>query len=200
MATNLDVLTDKIYREGVEKARHEADEILKKAREEARQITEQAKANSKAMLEDAQKEADGMMKNAVADIRMAGNQAISALKQEIKNLLSRQIIEKPVGELFSDPAFLKAVILEVVKNTAEGSHDVKIPARLKNKIDQSFENALKKEVKELKITFDDKLHGGFRLGKNGEDYSLTFSDEDFAAYFKSFLRNKAEEVLFGNRK
>lgn len=201
MATNLDMLTDKIYREGVEKARQEAESIVEKARQEAREVLKEAKDQSDGLLAEAQKEAEGLKKNALADIRLAGNQAISTLKQEIRKLLNEKIIEKPIGDLFNDPSFLKTIILEVVKNGAnEGLHEVKLPTRLKNSFDQSFENALKKEVKELKVTFDDRLHGGFRLSKEGEDYSFTFSDEDFAAYFKSFLRNKAEDVLFGNSK
>ncbi len=55
MTTKVFELTEKIYKEGVEKAKTEADIILEKAKNEASNIIDAAKQNEKEIIELAKK-------------------------------------------------------------------------------------------------------------------------------------------------
>ncbi|MCD4698471.1 MAG: hypothetical protein K8S16_19770, partial [Bacteroidales bacterium] len=57
-------LTEKIYNEGVEKAKKEAEVIIANAKKEADNIINSAKNKEKNIAEQAQKQADELKKNA----------------------------------------------------------------------------------------------------------------------------------------
>ncbi|MGF1636991.1 MAG: hypothetical protein ACFCUU_07960 [Cyclobacteriaceae bacterium] len=199
MATNLDILTEKIYREGIDKAQKEADELLESTKQEAEKILEEAKRKAEQIVKDAHKEADSLQRNALADVKLAGNQAMSALKQELRKLINKKILEDPLTEAFSDKEFLKKLIIETVKLWKPDSDKaLSLPANLEGQLDSAFENSLKKESKNLEIKFDNKLSAGFRIAGKNDDYTLTFTDSDFVEFFKPYLRDKTSSILFND--
>ena len=47
------------------------------------------------------------------------------------------------------------------------------------------------------ITFDEKIKGGFRIGPKDNSYVISFTDEDFMNFFRSFMRPRTINLLFG---
>lgn len=111
MEQKLENLTKKIYDEGVERAKKEAEEIIQKARQDAEKIIQKARDEADNIHKKAENESAELKRNTQADLRLAGNQAVSALKQQIKELLAAHILKEKTSELFADPAFLKEMIL-----------------------------------------------------------------------------------------
>lgn len=197
MATNLDQLTEKIYQEGIDKARKEAEEIIDKARKEADEIISSSKEKAQAILKVATAEAETMQKNTLADVKLAADQSISALKQQIRKLISKSILEDPLKDLFSDQSFLKELILGIVGTWRPDSEVVlTLPERLQEKFDKALESSIKKETRGLQVHFDKRLSAGFRIAEKEQDYTITFTDEDFAEFFRPYLRSKTEDILF----
>ncbi len=197
MATNLDALAERIYRDGVEKAQDEANEILKKARTEAANILEEARQKSETILKEAEKESDKLKRNVLSDISMAGDQAIIRLKQEIKELLVNRILAEPIKDIFTDKKFIKNLIMSIASSFDDKRGvELTLPESMKKTIDQAMESSLHQEIKDLTIDFNKKLKAGFRIAKKGEAYAITFTDMDFVEFFKPFLNQKTEEVLF----
>ena len=89
MNSKLQGLTERLYKEGIEKARTEAAEILKKANDEAAQIITKAKTEAETLQKNSQAEAEQLLSRTKSEAKMAGEQAITTLKQEIVNLLSQ---------------------------------------------------------------------------------------------------------------
>ncbi|MCG8309867.1 MAG: hypothetical protein MI975_20895 [Cytophagales bacterium] len=197
MEKNIDLLTQKIYEEGIEKANQEVEKIIDEARQKADSIVKKAKGEAERIIENAGKEADALQKNSISEIKLGGQQAISSLKQNIQNLLSDKILSESISMAFEDPEFLKGIILEVVKEwrSASGTN-ISLSEGLKEKIDKSFEKSLSKEIKNLNITFDKKLKGGFKVSQSGKTFQIVFSDEDFIEFFKPYLRERSKDILF----
>jgi V/A-type H+-transporting ATPase subunit E len=204
MESKLAELTKKIYAEGVEKAREEAESILKNAREEAEKILEEARREAKKIKEQAEKEAEETQRNAHAELQLAARQASSALKQKIARLVMTEVIDKPVKKAFAEPAFIKELIEKLIEhwNPEEANGmgaRLTLPAETEKRLDEYLSERLRGLLNEgLHIDFDEKQSSGFRVGPADGSYQLSFSEADFENFFKEFLRPRAARLLYGN--
>jgi V/A-type H+/Na+-transporting ATPase subunit E len=194
---NLDALTEKIYREGIEKANKESDELLENAKKESEKIIREAREKADKIIHDANKETEEIKKNAISDIRLAGDKAIITLRQEIRKMIGARVIDEPFKKLFSDTEFLKKLILAVVeKSDLKTDAEIRLPEKMREDMEKALEGDLRKQLNGLEITFDTRLSGGFQIHKKDEEYLITFTDADFAEFFKPFLNKKTGELLF----
>jgi len=197
MEHNIDQLTEKIYQEGIEKGKHEAAKIVENAKSEAAAMIKKAQAEGDKIRSKAEQDAENLKRNTLSEIKLAGDQSVSALKQKIKDLISEDILDSKIKDLFVTEAFLKTIILEIVKNwEASQGINVTLSKSVEKKLSDSFEASIVKAAKGLVINFDHKLKGGFKISESGSSYQIAFTDEDFIEFFKPFLRQKAEQVLF----
>ena len=196
----LDSLLERIYQDGVEKSNKKADEIISNAKSEAERIIKEAEAKSEEIIKEAERKSEELKKNTITDVRMAGEQSISALKQRVKELVTAKVLEDGLKGAFADANFLKDLILEVVKkwDISSGDSDVTVyfPESKKGDIDSAFEKSIKSAIKNATINFDKKLSNGFKIVPEGGNYQLQFTDEDFVAFFSDYIKAKTEEVIF----
>ncbi|WPC22899.1 V-type ATP synthase subunit E [Brachyspira hyodysenteriae] len=196
----LDSLLERIYQDGVEKSNKKADEIISNAKSEADRIIKEAEAKSEEIIKEAERKSEELKKNTITDVRMAGEQSISALKQRIKDLVTAKVLEEGLKGAFADTSFLKDLILEVVKkwdiNSSDADVTVYFPESKKSDIDSSFEKSIKSAIKNATINFDKKLSNGFKIVPEGGNYQLQFTDEDFVEFFSDYIKAKTEEVIF----
>ena len=196
----LDSLLERIYQDGVEKSNKKADEIISNAKSEAERIVKEAEAKSEEIIKEAERTSEELKKNTITDVRMAGEQSISALKQRVKELVTAKVLEDGLKGAFADANFLKDLILEVVKkwDISSGDSDVTVyfPESKKGDIDSAFEKSIKSAIRNATINFDKKLSNGFKIVPEGGNYQLQFTDEDFVAFFSDYIKAKTEEVIF----
>ena len=83
----LELLTKKIYEEGIEKAQQDAQDILNKAKNEADNIVKEAENKANAIIEKAQSESAALRQKTETELGMSAKQAVAALKQQITNLI-----------------------------------------------------------------------------------------------------------------
>ena len=81
MDSKIQQLTEVIYNEGVQKAREEAEAILKEAREKAARIEEEAQKAAATIMADTRKKSQEFSRHVESEVKMTLNQAISAMKQ-----------------------------------------------------------------------------------------------------------------------
>lgn len=194
----LDSLLERVYQDGVEKSNKKADEIISNAKSEAEKILKDAESKSEEIIKEAERKAEELKKNTITDVRMAGEQSISVLKQRIKELVSASVLEDGLKGAFADTNFLKDLILEVVKKWDIASDDVSFyfPESKKGDINDAFEKSIKSAIKNATINFDKKLSNGFKIVPEGGNYQMQFTDEDFVEFFSDFIKAKTEEVVF----
>lgn len=195
--SNIDLLTEKIYQEGLEKAKKEEKRIINEAKEEAEQIIENAKQKAEEIINEANKNAETTSRNTLSEIKLAGEQAIVKLKQKIRELLQENVLAKPLKQVFDDHQFLKDLILTIAQHSENPDQaGLILPEKLKTQMNDALENSIKKEADGLTIRFDNKLKGGFQIHYKDKGYIITFTDDDFTEFFKPFLNKKTAEILF----
>jgi len=202
MENKLQELTQKLYNEGVEKANEEADKIIKEAKSEADKIKKNAEKEAKGIIEEAEQKSEETKKNVHAELELASKQTVRKVKQQITDLITSKVIDEPVKKAFDDEKFVKEIIETMIKNwDPQKKESVDLSVLLPEKMEKEFEKYFKaktgKELNsKLELSFSDAVKGGFKIGPDDNSYKISFTEEDFINFFKSYLRPKTGEMLF----
>lgn len=101
-----------------------------------------------------------------------------------------------------DPEFVKAMLLSVARNwNGASSSKVELQALLPEAERAKFDAAFAAAAKELleagiEVGYSKEVRTGFKVGAKGRRYYISFSDDDFEALLKEYLRGKISELLF----
>lgn len=202
MTNKVQELTEKIYNEGINKAKADAEKIIAEAKKEAGTIIQSAQKEREAILAQAKKEVAEVKTNANAEMQLAARQFISHVKQQITNAITAEQVEKKVKEAFNDTDFLKNMILTLVKNWNAQSQDqpelqLLLSEKETNELSDFFESkAFEALNKSIEVKWDEKVKNGFKIGPKGGGYIIRFSDVDFENYFKKYFKEKTRNLLF----
>jgi len=196
MDTKIQELTEKIYKEGVEKGQEEANRIVAGAREQEESIIHEAENKAKQILANAEKQAEELKRNTQAELRLFATQAIEALKSEVANLVTDRIVTDNVQAAAADAGYMQKVILELAKEWAK-NEAVTIQTADAQSLTGYFEaNAKETLTQGVKIEQVNGKKTSFTLAPADGAYKISFGEEEFIAYFKEFLRPQLIEMLF----
>ena len=98
-------LTEKLYREGVERGQAEAAKIKAEAEAEAQKILDNAREQAQTIEAQAKKKAAELDANTKGELKLYTSQALNALRSEITNVLTNNTVEEAVKGLVADPEF-----------------------------------------------------------------------------------------------
>jgi V/A-type H+/Na+-transporting ATPase subunit E len=205
MEKKLQELTEKIYSEGVEKARTEADRMLSEAKKNADAEISKANKQAEQIVADAKKKADEIVRNGQSEMKLAVNQALSEVKQKITELVTAKTVTGAVAPAVSDKDFMKKIIESAVKNffadqTKGMDVELILPEEMKNELEAYFKAAAKNLLNGgLELRFDSSVENGFKIGPADGGYRLSFTDKDFENFFKKYMKPKTAELLFGGK-
>lgn len=190
-------LTSKLYSEGVEKGKEEADKIIADARTQHNQIVNDAKKEADHIVSTAGRETNELRKNTESELKMYASQASEALKTEITNLVTDKLSANNVKAATEDKSFMQKLIVDLVQNWSKNEKltiGVANAEELKNYISANAKNLLDKG---LNIESVNGLKTGFTLSPEDGSYKVKFGEEEFIEYFKEFLRPQIRQLLFG---
>lgn len=199
MTDQLQDLLQRVYQEGVEKARAEAEQIIQNAQRSADDTLSKAKAEAEKLIQEANAKAIELKKNSETDLKMAASHTLNSVKQQLVDIILLKSLDDPAKAGFSDPAFLKDIILAAIDawKASGGSGSIQINQAMQGKLDEGFLGSLSSKLgAELKVEFSPSMKNGFSLSPIDGSYKLSFTDEDFANLFKSYLRARTAELLF----
>ncbi len=189
-------LTSKLYSEGVEKGREEADKIVAAAHAQREKILNEAKAKAEEIIAVAEKEAAEIKKHTEAELKLYASQSSAALKSEIINLVTDKLATMNVKAATADKFFMQQLIVELVKNWAEkGNLTVGIvdAAALESYIASNAKQLLDGG---LRIESVNGLETEFTLSPADGSYKVNFGEAELIAYFKELLRPAIQKLLF----
>lgn len=194
---NLDILTDKIYQEGIEKAQKDSRDIISKAEADRDQMLEIANSEAKKIIINAEKEAVRITRSVEKELQLKGKQLVSDLKNEIQNVLSKKILNTNTKAAFADDKFLQSAILAAIASWKPTDDlELILPKELEKKLDSAFSKSISDHTTNLVITFNDRLTSGFRIAKKSDGYQISFSEDDFVALFAPYLNKQIDALLF----
>ena len=172
MENKLQELTKKLYDEGLEKGRAEADRLV------------------------------GEAKNEAAEIALAGKQAAAKIKSEIASMIVAKATAAGVKEAALDPAFIKEMLLAVAGNwngADAGKVELKalLPEAERTKLDAAFGKSARELLAAgIEVGYSKEVKSGFKVGAKDGGYYISFSDADFDALLGEYLREKVSDMLF----
>lgn len=202
MESNLNELTKRVRQEGIEEANQEAEKIISAARKEAESILQKARQDEQNILEKAQQDSQDLKKNMESEIQMAGKHTLNSVKQSVSGLIKAKVLDEPVAGAFKDKDFLKNIIEQIIKNwnPTDGSPadlTLLLPEADIEQLGKYFEAQSQQTLgKGLEVRFDSRMKDGFKIGPQDGSYVISFTDEDFSAFFSQFLREKVYGLLF----
>jgi V/A-type H+/Na+-transporting ATPase subunit E len=202
MEQKIQELTAKIYQEGVEKGESQAKKIIAEAQEKAGGILTDAKTQAEKIIAEARQQAAELKRNTEAEIRLSGTQALSAIKQQLLDLVTAGVVDESMTATLSDPATIREFVALVVQNWKMGNEtprlEVLLPVQKQDELKKAFEKGGSDLLKKgLSLSFSKLLKAGFRIGPQDGTFKISLSDEDFAEFFKEYLRPKTRTWLFG---
>ena len=196
MENKIQELTDKIYREGVEKGNVEAQKLVEKAQEDAKRIIEDAHKEAEAILVNARKSADELAENTKSELKLFAGQAVNALKSEIATLVTNQLVDADIKAFAANKDYLNSFIVALASKWCEnepiviGASDAE---SLKKYFASKAKNLLDKGIKIEQVNGSKTL---FTVSPADGSYKVNFGEEEFMNYFKEFLRPQLVEMLF----
>ena len=196
MENKIQELTDKIYREGVEKGNTEAQKLIANAQDEAKKIVEDARKEAEAIVAASRKSADELAENTKSELKLFAGQAVNALKSEIATLVTDKIVNADVKAFAADKDYLNAFIVALASKWSVNEPIVISSADadgLKKYFASQAKALLDKGVKIEQVNGNKTL---FTVSPADGSYKVNFGEEEFMNYFKEFLRPQLVEMLF----
>lgn len=196
MENKIQELTDKIYREGVEKGNEEAQKLIAKAQEEAKRIIEDAHKEADSIVATAHKSADELAENTKSELKLFAGQAVNALKSEIATLVTDNIVNADVKAFAANKDYLNAFIVALASKWSVNEPIVIYTADAEGLTKYFAAKAKDLLDKGVKIEQVNGIKTLFSVSPADGSYKVNFGEEEFMNYFKEFLRPQLVEMLF----
>ena len=196
MENKIQELTDKIYREGVEKGNEEAQRLIANAQEEAKKIIEDARKEAESIVNSSRKSADELVENTKSELKLFAGQAVNALKSEIATLVTNKIVSADVKAFAANKDFLNAFIVALASKWS-----VNEPIVISTPDAEGLKKYFAVQAKDLldkgvRIEQVNGIKTLFSVSPADGSYKVNFGEEEFMNYFKEFLRPQLVEMLF----
>lgn len=202
MTDKIQEITEKIYNDGVIKAKNDSDQIISDAKARADEIINSAKNTQQELLDTAQKLANEIKQKTNTELQLAGRQFISKLKQQITQTICTSQVKGHIKNALSDNDFIKEILLHIVKNwSSQKSEDIDLKILLSEQKEKELRTFFESKARDtldkgVEIEFDSNIKSGFKISPKNGSYFLSFSEKDFENYFKSYIKDNTRKLLF----
>ncbi len=195
MAEDLQGLLDRIQNDGIKKAEMERDSILADAKAQAEKIVADAKAQAEKIVADAKTQAQDDEKRAAKNIRQAARDTLNTFKADLLARLQR--VTKDMAGQAMTPALMADIIRTMAAAYAQKS-DAGLEVLLPEKDAAALEAGLKAALlNNIKVEAASGFSAGLKIGFNGSDEYLDFSDEALTDVICEFVGPKLAAILKG---
>lgn len=199
METNLEKLTQTLYDEGLARGRAEGERMEREARGKAEKIVTEAEAKAARIVRKATEQAEELRTNTLAEVVMAGREAIGRIKSELAGAVVAKSIGSGVHSAGIDPEFIKRILVAMAHNWRGGGASLValLPESEREKLDAAFSASAGELLKAgIEVGYSASVKTGFRVGEKGGGYYISFSDENFEALLGEYLRERAAKILY----
>lgn len=195
MAEDLQGLLDRIQNDGIKKAEMERDSILADAKAQAEKIVADAKAQAEKIVADAKTQAQDDEKRAAENIRQAARDTLNTFKADLLARLQR--VTKDMAGRAMTPALMADIIRTMAAAYVQKS-DAGLEVLLPEKDAAALEAGLKAALlNNIKVEAASGFSAGLKIGFNGSDEYLDFSDEALTDVICEFVGPKLAAILKG---
>lgn len=192
-------LIDRIRREGIDKARAQAEEIVSGAKKRAEELVQSAQQQAQDILKRSEAEAQIHAERSIKAIRQAARDVLIAVGHGVERLFG-ELIRNAVSEILT-PEELARMIVELAKSYAEHGSDtsrieVLISPGDQEKLKQLFLEKYRRALDEgVEIRSDDNIIKGFKISFNDGKVYHDFTLDAIADVMAGFLQPQLEEAV-----
>ena len=203
MENKLQELTQKLYTTGVEKAQKEAEIIIADAQKKANEIILNAKNEADSIIRKAKNESDEFKTKIESELKLSSKQVIATVKNQVSNLVVQDMLKKDIETGLDDNDFIKNLIeLMVKKWQPDDAESTDLQIIMPQKEKENFNKYIKEKIshllkKGLEVNFEDNFKSGFKIAPKDNSYIINFTNEDFDNFFKTYLKAKTANLLYG---
>jgi V/A-type H+-transporting ATPase subunit E len=195
MENKVQEITDKIYREGVEKGQAEAQKIVDAAETEKAALLKKAQQEADKIVADAKKSAEELNRNTQSELQLYAGRAVEALKSEIADLVTDSVVQTAVSETVNSE-WLQKLMLSLATDWVT-KENVVIQTADAAALTQFFAGKAKDLLNRgVQIEQVNGKTARFAIMPADRGYRVQFGEAEFVAYFKEFLRPQLVEMLF----
>ena len=195
MENKVQEITDKIYREGVEKGQAEAQKIVEAAKVEKAEVLKKAQLEADKIVADAKKTADEMNRNTQSELKLYAGRAVEALKSEIANMITGSIVDNAVKETVNSE-WLQKLMFALASDWVT-KENVVIQTSDAESLARYFAGKANDLLgKGVQIEQVNGKPAAFAIMPADKGYRVQFGEAEFAAYFKEFLRPQLVKMIF----
>lgn len=196
MEKNIQELTEKMFRDGVEKGQAEAQRLIEEARRQAESIITEARKEAEATKLAAKKTADELDSNTRSELKLFAGQALNALKSEVATMVTDGVVKAAVKNVTDDKEVMAGFIARMAEQfgTKGAVISTADAEGLKGFFAKNAKALLDKGVQINEVNGQKAL---FSIAPADGSYKMNFGEEEFENFFKSFLRPQLVEMLFG---
>ena len=204
MTSKIQELTEKIYKEGVDKAQNQANILLKEAEEKAAGLINDAQQKADNIVLEAERKSQEIYRGIKEELQSISSQIIAITKNKIADSIVTDSSKKITKVLLEDKHFLKAMMLDLVNKWDMGSGSIDdlsliLSEKQLRELDGIFKSgALQILQSKKQIISDPSIKNGFQIITNTEGFKVSFSDEDLENFFKQFMKPTILEYLFSS--
>jgi V/A-type H+-transporting ATPase subunit E len=199
MSEKLRILTEKIYREGVDKATEESERIIEKAKSDAKRIVSDAIQEKERMIADTEIKMETYRKKVTAEIKLAAQKAANQIKLNLHELLQEKTVHQPVQKGLADPKIMTEVLvacMQSLKKSGNESWTIELPEDQFKTVRQALESGEHELLmKGVNLESSTGLSYGFEIRPEGANYQLNFDDQSFSDFLGQFLKVETQELL-----
>lgn len=196
MDSKIQELTEKVYKEGVERGQVEAERIINEATARATELEAKAKAEAAEIVRQAQRSAEELRHNTQNELRLYANQLIESLRARITERLTGDIVTDNVRAVVTDPDFMKRLILELIQRF-DVDRGVEILSPQAETLRAYFAaNAKALLERGVHITDVSGHPTDVTLRPVDGSFKIQIGEEELIELFKSFLRPQLSQQLF----
>lgn len=188
-------LTDKVYTEGVERARTEGERIIAEAQERAADILRQAEARATEMIQSAERNNQKHKEQTESELKLYAQRLVESTRASIEDSLTGRIASDAVQALQLEGELLRQLVLKIVGGFSlergvviETSEAEALQIHLAGAAKALLETGL-----EIKSVAGVPTHYVVRP-KDGA-YKVEIKPETFVELFKSVLRPTLASLL-----
>ena len=195
MENKIQELTEKIYAEGVEKGKLEAERLVDEAKAKAADIVKDAQKQAEAIVAAAEKKASELAANTRSEIKLYGAQAVGALKSEATDIITDAVVKAAVKEALAGDT-IKALLVKIAERWS-ANEQIVISTSEADELKAYFaKNAKALLDKGVEIKQVNGVKTSFSIAPADGSYKVNFGEGEFEAFFKAFLRPQMVELLF----
>ncbi len=161
MTQELQPILEKIQRDGVEKARGEADKIIADAQQKADALLKSAREEAEKLSEQARREADAFTQRAEETLRQAARDTVIQVEKTVTALFTNLLLTEVNQALAKEP-IVTELAQAAVKNYLNGKEPIELAAG--EKLAETLRAKLAAEAENgLEIVTDKTAASGFRV-------------------------------------